>query len=115
MITEIFVADSFDESALRFEGSEAKHVVAFVDKLAASPGSHGVRFEPVREAHDRHMLSARVSRSLRAIAYECAGVLSLLWVDHHDRAYTWARARCVECHPVTGRVVRVYEAERPAE
>ena len=115
MIAEIVVADSFDESAGRLEGPEAKHVAAFVDKLAASPDSHGVRFEPVSRAHDRHMVSARASRSLRAIAYECAGVLTLLWVDHHDRAYTWARARCVECHPVTGRVVRVYEFERSGE
>ena len=111
MIGEILVAESFDESARRFEGPEAAHVAAFVDKLVASPNGHGVRFEPVREAHESHMVSARVSLALRAIAYECADVLTLLWVDHHDQAYAWARTRCVECHPLTGRVVRVYEAE----
>ena len=110
MITEIVIADSFPQSAARFQGPDAKHVAAFVEKLMVSPDAHGVRFEPVRDAHDHHMLSARVSRSLRAIAYECAGVLTLLHVDHHDQAYAWARGRCAECHPVTGRIVRVYEA-----
>ena len=113
MIREIAIADSFEESGSRLEGSAAKHVAAFVEKLVAEPDSHGAHFEPVRNAQDRHMLSARVSRELRAIAYECAGLLTLLWVDHHDHAYAWARTRCVECHPMTGRVLRVYEADRP--
>ena len=113
MLDERVVAGSFEEAARRLEGPEAKHIAAFVDKLAADPASHGARFEPVRKAQDRHMLSARVSLSLRAIAYECAGVLTLLWVGHHDAVYAWARNRCVECHPVTGRVVRVYEADPP--
>ena len=55
------------------------------------------------------MCSARVSLEMRAIAYRSAGTLTLLWVDHHDAAYAWARSRCVECHPVTGHVVRVFE------
>jgi hypothetical protein len=115
MIRRIEITPSFEQAAARFEGADAKHVAAFVTKLTEDPEREGVHFERVHEARERHILSARVSRDLRAVAYECEGVLSLLWVDHHDRAYSWARTRCVECHPVTGHVIRVYEADRASE
>lgn len=109
MIRQIEVAASFEEAAARLQGPDRKHVDAFVQKLVAAPDSWGVHFEMVRDAHDRHMLSARVSRDLRAVGYECGDVLTLLWADQHDKAYTWAAHRCVECHPVSGHVIKHYE------
>jgi hypothetical protein len=111
VITEVMVADSFEEALARLDASDARRARRFRDRLAEEAGRTGLNLEIVRKQPDRSMCSARVSLEMRAIAYRCAGTLTLLWVDHHDAAYAWARARCVECHPVTGRVLRV--TDRP--
>ena len=110
MITKVAVADSFDDAVARLDATDAQRARRFMDKVCDEPERVGLNFEIVRKQPDRSMLSARVSHEMRAIAYRCAGTLTLLWVDHHDAAYAWARARCVECHPVTGKVLRVIEA-----
>lgn len=109
--SEIVVAPTFDEACEKFRGGDLKHIHAFVDKLVTDPYRAGLHFEKLHEHTDDKMRSARVSRELRAIAYECSDVITLLWVDHHDRAYRWARSKCVTCHPVTGRVLEVTDAE----
>jgi mRNA-degrading endonuclease RelE of RelBE toxin-antitoxin system len=113
MITEVAIADSFEEALSRLEKPDAKRARHFMSKLCDDPGRAGLGFEIVRRQPDRNMRSARVSLEMRVIAYQCSGMLTLLWVDHHDAAYAWARSRCVECHPVTGRVIRVVEAPEP--
>jgi hypothetical protein len=107
MITEVTVADSFEDAIGRLDANDAKRVRRFLGKLADDPERAGMNWEIVRKQPDRNMCSTRVSLEMRAIAYRCAGTLTLLWVDHHDAAYAWARARCVECHPVTGQVLSV--------
>jgi hypothetical protein len=109
VITEVVVADSFEEALSRLDANDARRARRFLDRLCDEPDRAGLNFEIVRKQPDRNMCSARVSLEMRAIAYRCSGALTLLWVDHHDAAYAWARARCVECHPVTGRVLHVSE------
>jgi hypothetical protein len=106
----IVVADSFDEACDRLEKGDAKHVDAFVVRLVDDPSRAGMRFEIVRKQSDRNMRSARVSLDLRAIGYLCGETLTLLWVDHHDAAYRWARSKCVVCQPITGHVISVTDA-----
>jgi hypothetical protein len=110
----IVVADSFDQACERLQRGDARHADVFVDKLAADPAQAGMRFEIVRKQPDRNMRSARVSLDLRAIGYVCGPTLTLLWVDHHDAAYRWARSKCVVCHPVTGHVISVTEMPEAA-
>ncbi len=111
---EIVVAPSFEEAVKRLDPSEARRTSAFLDKLTEDPGRGGMRFEIVRKQPDRNICSARVSMELRAIGYNTGGTLTLLWVAHHDEAYVWARTKCIICHPLTGRVLKVYDAP-PAE
>ena len=106
----IVIADTFDQACERLETTDAKRADVFVDKLAADPTQAGMRFEIVRKQSDRNMRSARVSLELRAIGYLYGETLTLLWVDHHDAAYRWARSKCVECHPITGHVISVTDA-----
>jgi hypothetical protein len=106
----IVVADSFELACDRLQKADAKHVDVFVGRLAADPSQAGMRFEIVRRQSDRNMRSARVSLELRAIGYLCGETLTLLWVDHHDAAYRWARSKCVVCHPITGHVISVTDA-----
>jgi hypothetical protein len=114
VITQVAVADSFEDAVAHLEKPDGKRARRFMDKLCDDPARAGLGFEIVRRQPDRNMRSARVSLEMRAIGYQCSGTLTLLWVDHHDAAYAWARARCVECHPVTGTVIRVFEASEQA-
>jgi mRNA-degrading endonuclease RelE of RelBE toxin-antitoxin system len=107
---DIVVADTFDQACERLDQADAKRADAFVDRLVTDPSRAGTHFEIVRKQPDRNMRSARVSLELRAIAYLHGETLTLLWVDHHDSAYRWARAKCVVCHPVTGHVIAVTDA-----
>ena len=106
----IVLADTFDQACDRLEPVDAKRADAFVDKLLADPSRAGAHFEIVRKQPDRNMRSARVTLDLRAIGYLCGETLTLLWVDHHDGAYRWARSKCVVCHPITGHVISVTDA-----
>lgn len=73
-------------------------------QLKADPSAHGVNWESIEGARDRHMKSARVDLSYRAIVYDRGNALVLLWVDKHDDAYRWARNRVVEINPATSSV-----------
>jgi superfamily I DNA/RNA helicase len=73
-------------------------------QLKADPSAHGVNWESIEGARDRHMKSARVDLSYRAIVYNRGNALVLLWVDKHDDAYRWARNRVVEINPATSSV-----------
>jgi superfamily I DNA/RNA helicase len=73
-------------------------------QLKCDPTAHGINWEGIEGARDRHMKSARVDLAYRAIVYERAGAIVLLWVDKHDDAYRWARNRVVEINPVTSSV-----------
>jgi len=64
-------------------------------QLKSDPSAHGINWESIEGAKDRHMKSARVDLHHRAIVYERGGVLVLLWVDKHDDAYRWARRPCL--------------------
>ena len=44
----------------------------------------------------------RVGRDIRLIVHKSAANLLLCYVDHHDKAYDWAKRRKLETHPKTG-------------
>ena len=73
-------------------------------QLKSDPSAHGINWESIEGAKDRHMKSARVDVNYRAIVYERGGALILLWVDKHDDAYRWARNRVVDINPATSSV-----------
>lgn len=95
---------SYEGSLGKLGPDDARHVAAFVRKLEATPSLPGVHLEPVREAHDKRVRSARVSRDLRAIAFVEEDRVVLIWVGQHDMAYTWAASKCISCSVETGEV-----------
>ena len=58
----------------------------------------------------------RISLAYRAIILlpEEGDVYVLIWVDHHDEAMAWAKAKTFEINPTTGalQVISVVEAEQ---
>ncbi len=112
-MTQLAIADSFMDAVLRLDSRDMKHAAAFVDRLTEETARAGFNFEMIHDAKDRAIRSVRVSKDLRAIAHIDAGRILLLYIDHHDAAYEWARNRCVECHPITGEL-QVIEAPEVA-
>ncbi|KQP00288.1 UvrD-helicase domain-containing protein [Methylobacterium sp. Leaf91] len=73
-------------------------------QLKNDAGGNGINFESIEGARDRHMKSARIDQGHRAIVYDRAGALIVMWVDKHDDAYRWARNRVVDVNPITSAV-----------
>jgi hypothetical protein len=101
----IAIADSFLDSLAELDPSDAKRVALFLDKLVREPEASSLRPEIVHDAADRSVRSFRVTRDLRAITRVAGDDVTLLFVARHDRAYEWARNRCIECHGDAGELV----------
>ena len=100
----VSLSETFLEALASLEAPDTKRAAAFLLKVIQDPARLGTNFELIRDAHDHRVRSARVTQDLRSIAWCDSARIVLLYVAHHDRAYAWARARCISCDPVTGEI-----------
>ena len=98
-MVQIALAHSFIDALARLEPINAKRTAAFLDKLLEEPEAAGLHTEMVHGASDRSIRSLRVTVDLRAIAQRLGDQLVLLFVGHHDDAYSWARTHFSGCPP----------------
>jgi mRNA-degrading endonuclease RelE of RelBE toxin-antitoxin system len=96
------IADTFTDSLARLTGDEQKAVKTTAFDLQVNPANPGMSFHKLDKARDKNFWSVRVSSDIRLIVHKTAGSLLLCYVDHHDKAYTWAERRRLETHPTTG-------------
>lgn len=89
-------------------------VTEFINKFRNNPKSPGINFEKIRDAADNKIFSVRIDDTYRGIVVrqEKSGVYLLLWVDHHDKAYDWAKRKKCEINPLTGNV-QVFDIQQP--
>jgi superfamily I DNA/RNA helicase len=99
---EFRIADTFTDSLGRLTGDEQKAVKTTAFDLQLNPASPGMSFHKLDKARDKNFWSVRVSSDIRLIVHKTAASLLLCYVDHHDKAYTWAERRKLETHPKTG-------------
>src|SRR5713101_1725848 len=99
---EFCIADTFTDSLARLTGDEQKAVKTTAFDLQLNPANPGMKFHRLDKAKDRNFWSVRVNSDIRLIVHKTADSLLLCYVDHHDRAYDWARRRKLETHPRTG-------------
>ena len=89
-------------------------VTDFVSRFRNNPDSPGINYERIRDARDGNLRSVRIDDTYRGIVLHppAGNVYVLLWIDHHDDAYAWARNRRCSVHPETGslQVFEVREA-----
>ena len=80
--------------------------------VSQKPLSPGINFEPIHNRHEKNLRSVRIDRDYRGIllAPEEGNVFVLLWIDHHDAAYSWAQKKRVKIHPETG-ALQVYSLD----
>lgn len=96
------IADTFTDSLSRLTGDEQKAVKTTAFDLQLNPAQPGMQFHKLDKARDPNFWSVRVSRDIRLIVHKADESLLLCYVDHHDKAYSWAERRKLETHPKTG-------------
>jgi len=108
-------------STLDLDGSVAKLVVPFVQKLMAFNGGKGLNVEQLKDVADRRIRSARVNQQYRALLFELAagngGTLYVVaGIYNHDDAYQRARTLVLKTNPITGipNVTDLASAKLPA-
>lgn len=81
-------------------------VTEFINKFRNNPRLPGINYEKINNASDDKIYSVRIDDTYRGIVVrqEETGVYILLWVDHHDDAYSWARRKKCIINPTTGNV-----------
>jgi superfamily I DNA/RNA helicase/mRNA-degrading endonuclease RelE of RelBE toxin-antitoxin system len=111
---EFLIADTFTDSLTRLTGDEQKLVKTTAFDLQLNPASPGMNFHKLDKAKDKNFWSVRVGSDLRLIVHKTGISLLLCYVDHHDKAYSWAERRKLETHPKTGaaQLVEVRESIR---
>lgn len=83
---------------------EQTKVLDFVNKFRYDPTQPSLNYEKIQSAKDPKVRSVRVNLAYRAIVVkpDAGNVYMLVWVDHHDEAYAWAKNRLFEINPATG-------------
>lgn len=101
-VTDFRIADTFTDSLARLTGDEQKVAKTTAFDLQLNPVNPGMQFHKIEKSKDKNFWSVRVGKDIRLIVHKTSGSLLLCYVDHHDRAYDWARRRRLEAHPKTG-------------
>lgn len=66
-----------------------------------NPDNPGHRLHKITNPAGK-IYSISAGMDIRIIVRKDAGATLFLYVDHHDKAYSWAKRRKIEVHPVTG-------------
>ncbi len=87
-------------------------VLDFITKFRENPMSPAINYEKIAQFRDKSLRSVRIDKTYRGIVKkpQKGKVYMLLWVDHHDRAYEWAKNKRCKINPETGGL-QVYEVD----
>lgn len=93
--TTVAFADNFLTSFAKLPRQIQIKVTDFINKFKNNPKTLGTHLEKLQNSQDEKIYSARINEAYRAILAieEETGVYLILWVDHHDEAYEWARRK----------------------
>lgn len=108
----VALSDEFLTAYARLPRNVQRRMSAFITKFQNDPTQPGINYEKIACA-DEGMCSVRVDDTYRAVVLreKGTGVYLLLWVDHHDEAYDWARRRRCAVNRRTG-TLQVYATDR---
>ena len=113
---KVAISSDFFSAFSRLPKTQQAKVSRFISKFQQNPLSTGTNYETINDAQDANMRSVRIDQTYRGIVLkpESGDVYMLLWVDHHDDAYDWARRHRCKINAATGSI-QVYESESLAE
>lgn len=103
---QIAISADFLTAMMNLPRAQQKKVNQFVNKFKNDPRNPGVNYEKIHDAANPHMRSVRIDQTYRGIILQPdkGNIYILLWVDHHDEAYDWARRHQCKIHPSTGAI-----------
>lgn len=113
---KVAISADFFSAFSRLPNTQQSKVSRFITKFQQNPLATGINYERIRDASDANMRSVRIDQAYRGIVLspESGNVYMLLWVDHHDEAYDWARRHSCKINAATGSI-QVYESEKVDE
>ncbi|MBU1737089.1 MAG: UvrD-helicase domain-containing protein [Proteobacteria bacterium] len=87
-------------------------VLDFITKFRENPTSASINYEKIIQFKDPTLRSVRIDQEYRGIVKkpDTGNVYMLLWVDHHDKAYSWAKNKRCKINPETGSL-QVYDVD----
>lgn len=91
-------------------------VTEFFNKFRNDPTHPGINFEKINEGIDKNICSVRIDDAYRGIVVREpeSNVYILLWVDHHDEAYDWAKRKKCSINKLTGSV-QIFDVQEVIE
>lgn len=91
-------------------------VTEFFNKFRNNPTHPGINFEKINEGIDKNICSVRIDDTYRGIIVREpeSNVYILLWVDHHDEAYAWAKRKKCSINKLTGSV-QIFDVQEVIE
>lgn len=91
-------------------------VTEFFNKFRNDPTHPGINFEKITEGIDKNICSVRIDDTYRGIVVREpeSNVYILLWVDHHDEAYEWAKRKKCSINKLTGSV-QIFDVQEVIE
>lgn len=103
---KIAISETFFTSFAKLPKQQQKKVMEFVNKFKLNPYASGINLEKIRDSRSDGVHSVRIDQTYRGILFKpkSGNTFMLLWVDHHDDAYDWAKRHNCEIHPSTGAI-----------
>ena len=113
----VAVGSDFLSAFARIPRNQQAKVLSFISKFRADPSLPGLSYEKLKDTRDQNLCSVRIDQAYRGIVLrpEGSNVYVLLWVDHHDEAYAWAKNKICRVHPETGSLQVIPVEEGPAQ
>jgi superfamily I DNA/RNA helicase/mRNA-degrading endonuclease RelE of RelBE toxin-antitoxin system len=87
-------------------------VLEFITQFRNNPTASSINYEKINQVKDPTLRSVRIDQTYRGIVKkpDTGNVYMLLWVDHHDKAYAWAKNKICAINPETGSL-QVYDVD----
>lgn len=100
----VAISNDFLKSFSDIPKRQQAKVREFFEKFRVNPTSPSINYEKIQMAKDENVRSVRIDQDYRGIILKPASgnVYMLLWVDHHDKAYAWAKNRIFPINTATG-------------
>jgi len=101
---KVAISSDFFTALSKLPRTQMNKTIRLVEKFKNDPTSPGLNYEKIGQGADNRIYSLRVDGTYRVILFkpQKGDVYILLWVDHHDEAYNWAKRHRCSIHPQTG-------------